>query len=105
MTDSQHPADEKVPTVTAAANDTYAFVTAFFGGLMAYDTNTFTRLNDISNPIHPATGFTDVVVQNGTVYAVNFDVDAMLIVDPSSRSVIGDLLVRDGPIAIVAYPR
>jgi DNA-binding beta-propeller fold protein YncE len=72
---------------------------------MAYDSMNFTVLNDINNPISPETGFTDVVVAGGAVYAANFDVDAILVVDPSTRNVLGDLLVRDGPIAVATYPR
>ena len=93
------------PARAALAPDGTAFVTAFFGGLMAYDSMNFRVLNDISNPISPETGFTDVVVAGGAVYAANFDVDALLVVDSSTRNILGDLLVRDGPIAVAIYPR
>ncbi len=100
------------PARAALAPDGTAFVTAFFGGLMAYDSMNFTVLNDINNPISPETGFTDVMVTGGTAYAANFDVDAILVVDVSTRSIdvstrsiVGDLLVRDGPIAVALYPR
>ena len=84
--------------------DGVVFLAAFYGGLMAYDAIGFTLLHGPQNPIEASSGYTDVAAMGDRVYAANFDLDAVAVVDPATRSVVGDLLVGDGPVALAVVP-
>ena len=93
------------PARAVLAPDGRIFLAAFFGGVMAYDSATLSPLHDAGNPISAETGFSDVTIAGGRLYAANFDLDAILVVDLQSDQIVDDFLVRDGPIALASAPR
>jgi YVTN family beta-propeller protein len=88
------------PSRAALAPDGVAYVAAFFGGLMAYDTLGFLPLHDAGNPLLDAPGFTDVLVQGGRLYAASFEVDAVAVLDLAGGTLLGEFLAGDGPVAL-----
>jgi len=79
-------------------------VAAFYGGLMAYDATGFRVLHDADSPIEASPGYAAVTVVGDRAYAVNFDLDALVVIDVGTLAVVGDLLVGDGPAALVFVP-
>jgi len=88
------------PARATLGPDGTAFVAAFYGGIMTYDSVAFT----LQAPVLTDTGFGAIVADGNTLYAANFDLDAVAILDATSRTVIGELLVGDGPGALALYP-
>jgi DNA-binding beta-propeller fold protein YncE len=92
------------PARAAVAPDGTAYVAAFFGGLMTYDSAAFLPLRTAVNPLDPSAGWADVVTAGEYVHAVNFDLDAVAVIDPESGAIVGEFLVGDGPVAAVWLP-
>jgi len=88
------------PARIAVAENGTAFVAAFFGGLLAYDTATFTLYADASAPLEGSPGYSAVAVSGNRAYAANFDLDAILVLDATARTPLGDVLTGDGPVAL-----
>jgi len=86
------------------APDGTVYVAAFYGGLLAYDANAFHVLRGPEAPIEGSAGYAAVAVAGDRVYAVNFDLDALVVVDTATQAVVNDLVVGDGPVAVVWIP-
>jgi len=92
------------PFRAAVAPNGTVFVAAFYGGLLAYDAGSFAVTHGPGNPLEGSSGYTAVVVAGDRVYATNFDLDALVQLDAASGAITGDLLVGDGPAALVWVP-
>jgi YVTN family beta-propeller protein len=88
------------PARATLGPDGTAFVAAFYGGVMTYDSVAFT----LGAPVLTDAGFTAIAADGNTLYAANFELDAVAILDAASRTVTGELLVGDGPGALALYP-
>ena len=87
------------PARAALAPDGTAFLAAFYGGIMTYDTVTFSSgASVLTDP-----GFSAILARGNTVYAANFSLDAVVVIQLPSRA-ITELLVGDGPGALALYP-
>jgi DNA-binding beta-propeller fold protein YncE len=93
------------PSRAALAGNGVAYVAAFYGGAMAYDTVSFTALRDATNPILSEPGYSDVAVVGDRVFLTNFDLDAVVEWDASLEEVVGGFLAGDGPVAVAVRPR
>jgi DNA-binding beta-propeller fold protein YncE len=81
--------------------DGIAFVVGYFGGLQVYDTVTFTAGTPLSTDI----GFYAAVVADTTLYAANFEQDAVTVFELTRGTVVQTLpMVGDGPVALALYP-
>jgi YVTN family beta-propeller protein len=81
--------------------DGNAYVAGYFGGLQVYHSVAFTLGTPLSNDI----GFYSVVVADTTLYAANFEQDAVTVVGLTSGTVIQTLpMAGDGPVALALYP-
>jgi len=87
------------PARATLGPDGTAFVAAFFGGVMTYDSVAFI----LEAPVLTDAGFTAIVADGNTIYAANFELDAVAILDAASRTVTGELLVGDGPGILALY--
>lgn len=92
------------PQRVALAADGIAYVAGFYGGVLAYDTAGFTGLRTTQNPLLPEPGYSALALVQGRLYAANFDLDAVVVLDLASCAVVDDFLAGDGPIALAAVP-
>ncbi len=79
------------------------FVAAFFGGILSYDSGSFTPVHDSGNPVRAEAGYSDVLAAGGRLYAANFDRDAVLVLD-SAGAATDTILAGDGPSALALRP-
>ncbi len=84
----------------ALGPDGTAYVASYYGGLMSYDTGTFVALHDAGDPILPESGYSDVAVFDGRLYAANFDLDGVVVVDLATLTKVGEFTTGDGPSAV-----
>lgn len=92
------------PQRVALASDGTAYLAGFYGGILAYDTATFTALRTTANPLLPESGYSAVAIDQGRLYAANFDLDAVVALDLATGAVVDDFLAGDGPIALAVVP-
>lgn len=89
------------PGRAALGPDGNAYVVGYFGGLQVYDTVAFTLGATLSTDI----GFYSAVVSDTTLYAANFEEDAVTVFGLSSGTLLQTLsMVGDGPVALALYP-
>jgi DNA-binding beta-propeller fold protein YncE len=92
------------PQRVALALDGTAYLAGFYGGILAYDTANFIALRTTANPLLPESGYSAVAIEQGRLYAANFDLDAVVVVDLASGTIVDDFLAGDGPIALALVP-
>ena len=92
------------PQRVALAPDGTAYLAGFYGGILAYDTAGFSALRTTANPLLPESGYSALALVQGRLYAANFDLDAVVVVDLASGTIVDDFLAGDGPIALVPVP-
>jgi DNA-binding beta-propeller fold protein YncE len=93
------------PQRVAMAPDGTAYLAGYYGGVLAYDTGRFLPLHTSDNPLLPEPGYSAVAFHDGRLYAANFELDAVAVVDAASGAVAGGFLCGDGPIALAVVPR
>jgi YVTN family beta-propeller protein len=81
-----------------------AYVAGYLGGVMSYDSESFTVLHDAEDPVVSGVGFTALTIGGTRLYAANFDADAVTVVRLSDGVVTGAIPVHDGPSALAVYP-
>ena len=93
------------PGRAVVASDGTAYLASFFGGILSYDTASFQVLHDVSAPVLGDSGFTDLAVYAGRLFAANFSEDKVVIVNLADGTKAGEFLAGDGPAAVeVAAP-
>ncbi len=92
------------PQRVAVAPGGTAYLAGFYGGILAYDTTNFIALRTTQNPPLPESGYSAVAIYQGRLYAANFDLDAVAVLDLATGVVVDDFLAGDGPIALALVP-
>lgn len=93
------------PAKGTVSLDGIAYLVSYAGGVLAYDTGSFQVVHGIDDPLLPETGYMDVVAAGPTLFAVNFEEDAMAVVTLASEIRRDDVpLASDGPVALASRP-
>lgn len=92
------------PQRVALALDGTVYLAGFYGGILAYDSAGFTALRTTDNPLLPESGYSALALVGDRLYATNFDLDAVVVVDVASGAIVDDFLAGDGPIALAVAP-
>ena len=92
------------PSRAALGPDGIAVVTAFYGGVMAYDTRTLAVVRGTDSPILPEAGYTAPLIVGDRVALANFDLDAVAWVRWGTWDLLGGFLAGDGPVALALTP-
>lgn len=80
--------------------DGKVYLSTFCNGVLAYDSGTFTALRDDTDPFLPGTCVGDVAVLGNLLLAADFNLDAVVALDPASGTVLQTLPAGDGPSAL-----
>lgn len=93
------------PAKGVVDQDGVAYLVSYVGGVLAYDTAGFQVVHGPGNPLLAETGYMDVAILGPTLFAVNFEEDAMAVVTLRSEIRRDDVpLDSDGPVALAARP-
>lgn len=93
------------PAKGTVSLDGIAYLVSYAGGVLSYNTDSFQAVHGIDDPLLPETGYMDVLADGPTLFAVNFEKDAMAVVTLAGETRRDDVpLASDGPVALAARP-
>ena len=93
------------PGSLAEAPDGTIWVAGHAGGIRRYDASTLELLPDPVAPELASPGFSGIAVDevSGTVWAVNFEADLLVAIEPTEGALDGIWLVGDGPVDVGVF--
>jgi DNA-binding beta-propeller fold protein YncE len=91
------------PWRAARHADGTVYVTSYFGGILAYDSSSFTLLRDVSNPLRDEPGFGGIAVRGDTILVVNFERDSVMALRHPDGALLVERRLGDGPVACALY--
>jgi YVTN family beta-propeller protein len=96
------------PSSLAEGRGGVVYAAGYWGGLMSYDGNSLSVLNDAASPIMGGEGYMDIAFdeETGKLFIADFDEDRVMVMDPlvggTPERVLG---VSDGPVRLLVVER
>ena len=80
-----------------------AYLTSYFGGILAYDTATFPVIHGMGDPVDDALGYMGLAIHGDRLFAANFETDTVTEFDLTTLQEGGSFIAGDGPSVLAVY--